>query len=708
MNLRALRGRGGLLLLAAVGYVVLTGGMLAAVVWTGLTAAQRDSLGAALGGQTATLVLGGVLTVAGLVAILAHALGRYPATAGRLAADTRLLLGANPDHRLDTSGPAELRELAAAVNDLADRRLVAERDVAREVSAARADVEQERNRLAALMADLDVAVIVASLGGRVLLYNGAARSLLADDPALGLGRSVFGIIDRGLVTHALDRIKDGSAQSQVSTTLRDGQLLHVRLSAVRDAAGSISGFVLVLEDLTSRQQSSARRDALLRELIETTRASLASIQAAVETVLDFPDMDQADRSQFVGIAREESHRLGRQVEQWGTETASSGADWLLTDMRAEDLLTVLGREVERAGGVGASVQPPADELWVRVDSHALATAAVRLVARLRDQCSARDVMLSLTAAGRHGGLDVRWTGPAPDAEVFKGWLDEPLVGAAAGSVQEVVERHDGEIWCGEDRDGSAYVRLLLAVTEGTVIGAAHAEATAGLDLGSRPELYDFDLFDLPAASLGWQDRRLGDLSFTVFDTETTGFEPASGDEIVSLGAVRVVNGRLLRQETFERLVDPRRSVPARSTAVHGITNDMVRGQPTMDVVLPLFARFAEDTVLVGHNVGFDMSFLRAKEAQTGIRLSQPVLDTLLLDAALHPDHEHHGLEAIATRFGIGVVGRHTALGDALVTAEVFLRLLTLLHQRGIGTLGEALEASRATYQARLDARLYGS
>jgi len=102
-----------------------------------------------------------------------------------------------------------------------------------------------------------------------------------------------------------------------------------------------------------------------------------------------------------------------------------------------------------------------------------------------------------------------------------------------------------------------------------------------------------------------------------------------------------------------------------------------------------------------------MSFLRLKEAQTGVRFTQPVLDTLLLDAALHPDHEGHSLEAIAARLGVGVVGRHTALGDALVTGEVFVRLLTLLQQRGIQTLGEALAAARATYQARLDARLYG-
>ncbi len=267
----------------------------------------------------------------------------------------------------------------------------------------------------------------------------------------------------------------------------------------------------------------------------------------------------------------------------------------------------------------------------------------------------------------------------------------------------MIERHDGEIWSSDGPDGSAYVRLLLPLTE----AVPQPESSAVVEIG-RPELYDFDLFDLPEESLASQDRRLSDLAYTVFDTETTGFDPAGGDEIVSIGAVRVVNGRLLRHETFERLVDPRRSVPARSVAVHGITADMLRGQPTMDAVLPQFARFAEVTVLVGHNVGFDMSFLQLKQAQTGVRFIQPVLDTLLLDAALHPHHEQHSLEAIAARFGIGVVGRHTALGDALMTGEVFVRLLSLLQERAIGTLGEALAAARATYQARLDARLYGN
>lgn len=224
---------------------------------------------------------------------------------------------------------------------------------------------------------------------------------------------------------------------------------------------------------------------------------------------------------------------------------------------------------------------------------------------------------------------------------------------------------------------------------------------------SRPEFYDFELFDRLEESSQWQDRALADVAFTVFDTETTGLDATRGDEIISVGAVRVVNGRLLRQETFERLVDPGRRVPATSTAVHGITGDMLVGRPTIDAVLPEFARYARDTVLVGHNVGFDLQFLRLKESRTGVRLTQPVLDTLLLDAAVHPDHDEHSLEAIAARLGVHIVGRHTALGDALVTGEVFVRLLKLLKGRGITTIGQAAEASRATMHARLDRSMYG-
>jgi DNA polymerase III subunit epsilon len=218
---------------------------------------------------------------------------------------------------------------------------------------------------------------------------------------------------------------------------------------------------------------------------------------------------------------------------------------------------------------------------------------------------------------------------------------------------------------------------------------------------SRPAYYDFDLFAASAQSRESDDRPLGEIAYTVFDTETTGLDPAGGDEILQIGATRIVNGRLLGSECFDQLVDPKRSIPEAGIAVHGIRPEMVRGKPTLVEVLPAFHAFAADTVLVGHNVAFDMRFLTLKENASGVRFDQPVLDTLLLAAIVHPGEESHGLEAMAARLGIAVSGRHTALGDALATAEIFLKLLPLLRQRGILTLGQARAAAQTSYYARL-------
>jgi DNA polymerase-3 subunit epsilon len=96
-----------------------------------------------------------------------------------------------------------------------------------------------------------------------------------------------------------------------------------------------------------------------------------------------------------------------------------------------------------------------------------------------------------------------------------------------------------------------------------------------------------------------------------------------------------------------------------------------------------------------------MRFLQLKEGATGVRFTQPVLDTLLLSAVIHPGQHEHGVEAVAARLGVNVMGRHTALGDAFVTGEIFLKMLPFLAERGIRTLKEAREAAQKTYYARL-------
>ena len=197
------------------------------------------------------------------------------------------------------------------------------------------------------------------------------------------------------------------------------------------------------------------------------------------------------------------------------------------------------------------------------------------------------------------------------------------------------------------------------------------------------------------------DRPLTALTYTVFDTETTGLNPSQGDEIIQIGAVRIVGNKLRTSEVMDQLVDPNRSIPKAGIAIHGITPQDVRGAPRIDVALAAFKAFAADSVLVAHNAAFDMRFLELKESQTGIRFDQPVLDTLLLAAVVLPEQPTHGLHALAEKLGVDATDRHHALSDALVTGAIFLKLLPLLEEQGITTLREAREASKKTFYARL-------
>lgn len=204
---------------------------------------------------------------------------------------------------------------------------------------------------------------------------------------------------------------------------------------------------------------------------------------------------------------------------------------------------------------------------------------------------------------------------------------------------------------------------------------------------------DFQLLGRPSAPLS-EPTFLRDLDLVVFDTETTGLSPEDGDEIVQIAALRVLGGEIVAAEPFDTLVNPNRPIPAASSAVHHVTDAMVRDAPFVLDALRTFHRYAEGHALVAHNAPFDMAFLRRRETELGLRFSMPVLDTVLISAVVFGQSQTHTLDALCARLGIEIpkTARHTALGDARATALALKALIPMLEARGIATLG-ALNAA---------------
>jgi DNA polymerase-3 subunit epsilon len=184
--------------------------------------------------------------------------------------------------------------------------------------------------------------------------------------------------------------------------------------------------------------------------------------------------------------------------------------------------------------------------------------------------------------------------------------------------------------------------------------------------------------------------RLADLPALALDTETTGLNPVK-DRIVSLGAVRLQGTALLRHEVLDLLINPGRKIPAVSTAVHGISDRMVLEAPAYPEVAPEIMAALKGIALIGHHTVFDLAVLRRASTAIGIDWQDPPwLDTALLYSALHPEARVFDLDAVAQHVGVAIHGRHTALGDALATAEIYLKLLPDLEGHGIVTLGQAI------------------
>lgn len=681
--------------------------------WTTLAPQEQTVLMGLLEGRWPVLVMPWLLMVGVVVWVWQKLDARYGRAAVRLQERVTLLANASHGERIEAASDSEsveFQRLSEAINALAANRDHWRANVDMQIAKASEAMQQERNRLAALVSELSQSVVVCNLDGRILLFNNRARlqfralaniaSVAGGAEWMGIGRSIYAVLDRATLAHGLEnlqlRLARGAAHpaTQFLTSTASGQLLRVHMAPVLRAqeGGELNGFVLMLDNVTQAVEQENKRAETLLSLVGDTQTLLLRVQAGLA---------QLPSNAGVGdLAAQVAEMRGQLDRIVAHATEDMKTRWPLEEMPALDLLHASQRRIRQQVGCDVSLAESEMAAWIKVDSFSVVQVMTYLSGRLAEEFGVRQLELRCAQVADKVHVDLIWAGQVMSTETVMGWeLDPMRMGDDHNplSVRDVMVRHSAALAFERERTKhQAFFRLVLPA-----IKAQESEASHALLTDSRPEFYDFDLFQHAEQNHALDDRLLTSLTYTVFDTETTGLNPSQGDEIIQIGATRIVNGKLLRNDAFEQLIDPGRHIPESTIPIHGITPEMVRGKPKIAQVLPAFHAYASETVLVAHNAAFDMKFLQLQEQATGLRFEQPVLDTLMLSAVIHPHQESHRLEAIADRMNITILGRHTALGDALVTAEVFLRMIPLLAEKGIHTYGQAREAAQKTYYARL-------
>ena len=174
-----------------------------------------------------------------------------------------------------------------------------------------------------------------------------------------------------------------------------------------------------------------------------------------------------------------------------------------------------------------------------------------------------------------------------------------------------------------------------------------------------------------------------DQSYVVFDLETTGFSPVV-DRIIEIGAVRVEKGQIT--DRFSTFVNPQIPIPFKIENLTGISDDMVMSAPFIEDVLSDFLEFCEGSVLVAHNAGFDMSFIEQNCERQGMKREFTSADTVAMARFLLPGLNRFKLDTVAKALGVSLDNHHRAVDDAACTAEIFVRFVKMLKDRGIEDL----------------------
>ena len=189
-------------------------------------------------------------------------------------------------------------------------------------------------------------------------------------------------------------------------------------------------------------------------------------------------------------------------------------------------------------------------------------------------------------------------------------------------------------------------------------------------------------------------QRLSD-TYVVFDLETTGLSP-NAHKIIEIGAVKVTDGKIV--DRFSKFVNPKVPLPFAIEELTKIRDDMLVNEPEIDQILPAFMEFCKGSILVAHNADFDMGFIRKNCDDLGLPCAFTVVDTVSLARYLLPNLNRFKLDTVAKELHISLKNHHRAVEDAECTAEIFVKFVTMLTDRGIYDLDALNAQGRATPQ----------
>ena len=186
-----------------------------------------------------------------------------------------------------------------------------------------------------------------------------------------------------------------------------------------------------------------------------------------------------------------------------------------------------------------------------------------------------------------------------------------------------------------------------------------------------------------------QDITLLDCTYVVFDLETTGLYPNSGDSIIEIGAVKIRNGEII--DRYDELINPNKMISDEIIKITGINNEMLKGKRDEEIVVKDFMKWVGDSPMVAHNAKFDISFLDMAYSKYNLgRLKNTVIDTLGLSRYLESKERYHNLATLVKRYNIpwDENKHHRADYDSEGTSLIFYKMLQKLELNNIKTIND--------------------